>query len=147
MILQRKPAPDELAWVQAQLGTSRCMDASTFDQDLPELLALLSTLDSLSGVSNTNVHLMAALGKGGNILVPSPPEFCWQDAGTASPWFADFQAGRTAQVSAASSAHGLRSRLPTIRALSTFLFRSACRAAGQGLALRRKASSSLCTAG
>lgn len=107
VILQRKPVPDELAWVQAQLGPSRCLDASAFDQDLPELLALLSTLDGLLGVSNTNVHLMAALGKGGDILVPAPAEFRWQDAGTASPWFADFQAVRQQQSSDWDEALGL----------------------------------------
>ncbi len=97
VILQRKPAPDELAWVQAQLGPKRCLDASGFDHDLTELLALLSTLDSLLGVSNTNVHLMAALGKGGDILVPSPAEFRWQDTGNPSPWFTGFQVGRQQQ--------------------------------------------------
>lgn len=97
VILQRKPASDELAWVQAQLGTARCLDASAFDADLPELLALLSTLDGLVGVSNTNVHLMAALGKGGDILVPAPAEFRWQETGAASPWFENFRVWRQDQ--------------------------------------------------
>lgn len=97
VILQRKPQLDELAWVQAQLGSSRCMDASAFDQDLSELMALLSTLDGLVGVSNTNVHLMAALGKGGDILVPAPSEFRWQETGSVSSGFVNFRVWRQDQ--------------------------------------------------
>lgn len=98
MVLQRNPQPEELLAIERALGAHRCLDASAIDQDLEELLALLSSVDSLVGVSNTNVHLMAAMGKGGCILVPHPPEFRWQYEGAHSPWFAHFSVLRqTAQ--------------------------------------------------
>jgi tetratricopeptide (TPR) repeat protein len=90
VVLQRNPHAQELACIRAKLGNDRCIDASAFDQDLSELLGLLSMLDGLVGVSNTNVHLMAALGKGGNILVPHPAEFRWQEHGPRSAWFDGF---------------------------------------------------------
>ncbi len=94
VVLQRNPEPHEMAQIHARLGALRVLDASGFDQDLNELLALLSLLDGLVGVSNTNVHLMAALGKGGDVLVPSPAEFRWQEMGATSPWFAGFRVWR-----------------------------------------------------
>ena len=94
VVLQRNPQPDELRAVETALGKDRVLDASGLDQDLCELLALLSCLDGLVGVSNTNVHLMAALGKGGQLLVPFPPEFRWQSDGDFSPWFAHFRVAR-----------------------------------------------------
>ena len=117
VILQRRPTPDELAWVQEQLGTTRCLDVSMVDQDLPELLALLSTLDGLVGVSNTNVHLMAALGRGGDVLVPNPPEFRWNETGATAPWFGDFRVWRQGQdgdwaAAMAALQTSLRARYP-----------------------------------
>ncbi|HHZ93505.1 TPA: hypothetical protein EYN65_23975 [Candidatus Poribacteria bacterium] len=32
-------------------------------------------------------HLRAAVGKTSRVLVPFPPEWCWMDAGTESPWY------------------------------------------------------------
>ena len=80
--------------VETALGKDRVLDASGLDQDLCELLASLSCLDGLVGVSNTNVHLMAALGQGGQLLVPFPPEFRWQSDGDFSPWFPRFRVAR-----------------------------------------------------
>ncbi|OYU44530.1 MAG: hypothetical protein CFE44_12460 [Burkholderiales bacterium PBB4] len=90
VILQRNPTDDELTAIAQALGPARCRDASMLDQNLCELLALLNALDGLVGVSNTNVHLMASLGKGGHILVPSPPEFRWMSEGSQSPWLPHF---------------------------------------------------------
>ena len=94
VVLQRGLQPDEWAQVQARLGTGRVLEASGCDQDLDELLALLSCLDGLVGVSNTNVHLCAGLGIGGDVLVPAPAEFRWQEEGSPSPWFPGFAVHR-----------------------------------------------------
>jgi tetratricopeptide (TPR) repeat protein len=94
VVLQRDPEPDDMAYLHSRIDSQRILDASGCDQDLPELLALLSLLDGLVGVSNTNVHLMASLGKGGDILVPSPAEFRWQETGSTSPWFPGFRVWR-----------------------------------------------------
>jgi hypothetical protein len=53
------------------------------------MLALLAVLDEYVTVSNTNVHLRAAVGRGSRVLVPHPPEFRWMAAGRVSPWFPD----------------------------------------------------------
>jgi len=94
VVLQRDLEPEELSRVQVRLGAARVLDASTYDQDLGELLALLSCLDGLVGVSNTNVHLCAGLGIGGDVLVPAPAEFRWQELGAHSPWFPGFAVHR-----------------------------------------------------
>jgi hypothetical protein len=66
-------------------------DASAMNDDLDDALALLDVLDDYVGVSNTNVHLRAALGKPGKVLVPFPPEWRWLPAGAESPWFPGFK--------------------------------------------------------
>jgi hypothetical protein len=53
------------------------------------MLALLALLDDYVTVSNTNVHLRAAVNRGCRVLIPSPPEFRWMAAGSVSPWFPD----------------------------------------------------------
>lgn len=87
VILQRQASSDELAYVTERVGANRVLDASRDDNDLPDLLALLSLLDGLVGVSNTNVHLAAGLDKLLYTLVPLPYEFRWQTRGNTSPWF------------------------------------------------------------
>ncbi len=118
VVLQRGLQPDELAHVQARLGAARVLDASNLDQDLEELLALLSCLDGLVGVSNTNVHLCAGLGIGGDVLVPAPAEFRWQEQGLHSPWFPGFavhrqNAGSNWTSPMATLSASLQSRYPT----------------------------------
>jgi len=41
-------------------------------------------------VSNTNMHLRAALGRTARVLVPLPPEGRWGSSGEVSPWFPGF---------------------------------------------------------
>ena len=96
VILQRRPEASELDRIHERLGSARCLDASHLDQDLGELLALLSCVDRLVGVSNTNVHLFAALGRTGDVLVPCPHEFRWQETGEGTPWFPGFGVYRQA---------------------------------------------------
>ena len=47
-------------------------------------------IDEYVGVSNTNMHIRAGLGKTARVLVPFPPEFRWMHAGERSPWFPQF---------------------------------------------------------
>ena len=85
-ILQRNPKADEIARLKSVLK-SRVVDASQYNEDLNKILALLNLLDDSVCVSNTNVHLLAGIGKTANILVPHPPEWRWMDREGNSPWF------------------------------------------------------------
>jgi tetratricopeptide (TPR) repeat protein len=87
VVLQRQPHRDEMEYIERRVGTERMVDASPYDNDLVDLVALLSMLDGLVGVSNTNVHLAAGLGKPLHTLVPVPHEFRWYEEGQSSPWF------------------------------------------------------------
>lgn len=61
--------------------------------DLDNTLALLSLLDDYFGVSNTNIHLLAGLGKTAHIYVPYPADFRWFSSGN-SEWFPGFEISR-----------------------------------------------------
>lgn len=88
--VQRAPMPDEVNAFREATGRP-VFDASAMNDDLDDALALLDVLDDYVGVSNTNVHLRAALGKPGKVLVPFPPEWRWLPAGAESPWFPGFK--------------------------------------------------------
>ena len=66
------------------------MDYSALNGDLEAMHALLSLIDEYVGVSNTNMHLCAALGRGARVLVSRSAEFRWMAAGVESPWFPGF---------------------------------------------------------
>jgi tetratricopeptide (TPR) repeat protein len=89
VVLQRRPRPDELAALAKRLGRVP-PELSGINEDLEEMVALLSALDEYVGVSNTNMHLAAAVGRTARVLVPYPPEWRWMEAGEASPWFPGF---------------------------------------------------------
>jgi hypothetical protein len=85
--LQRGPREGELAAFAA--GAGRALhDAAFANDDLEDALALLDLLDEYAGVSNTNTHLRAGLGKSARVLVAWPPEWRWLERGASSPWFA-----------------------------------------------------------
>jgi hypothetical protein len=42
------------------------------------------------GVSNTNMHLVAALGRGAKVLLPFPPEWRWSAGGAGAAFFPGF---------------------------------------------------------
>lgn len=86
--LQRAPERGEIARL-AKIAGRPVHDFTALNDRLEDMLALLALLDDYVGVSNTNVHLRATLGKASRVLVPSPPEFRWMAAGTPSPWFPD----------------------------------------------------------
>ncbi len=87
--LQRRPRPEETARLAQRLRRP-VADLSALNEDLEDMAALLVALDDYVGVSNTNMHLAAGLGKTARVLVPYPPESRWMDAGDASPWFPGF---------------------------------------------------------
>jgi tetratricopeptide (TPR) repeat protein len=93
--LQRNPRLEESAEAQ-QLFGSRLVDCSAVNNDLADMLALLSVLDDYVCVSNTNTHFRAALGKDAHVLVPQPPEWRWGHKGERSAWFPDMPIYRQA---------------------------------------------------
>lgn len=84
--VQRGPRPGEREALERALGAP-VRDASASNDDLEEMLALMSVLDDYVGVSNFNTHLRAGLGRPMETLVPFPPEWRWGIAGDRSPWF------------------------------------------------------------
>ena len=86
--LQRLPQDGELARFADSLGAP-LHDFTALNDDLEAMLALSGLLDEYVCVSNTNVHLRVAQGKGCRVLVPHPPEFRWMYDGRKSPWFRD----------------------------------------------------------
>lgn len=65
-------------------------DLSALGDDLRALLAVLSVLDEYVTVSNTNVHLLAGIGRTARVLLPFPAEWRWMRGEGPSPWFPDF---------------------------------------------------------
>jgi tetratricopeptide (TPR) repeat protein len=90
--IQRNPEEGATRELERALGAN-VVDASDANADLEDMLALLSLLDGYAGVSSTNIHLLAGLGRGGNVLVPFPPDWRWQASGR-SEWFPGFAAHR-----------------------------------------------------
>ncbi|MBM3486565.1 MAG: tetratricopeptide repeat protein [Alphaproteobacteria bacterium] len=88
VVLQRAPGEGELAAFAAGLGRP-VLDLTALNDDLADMLAALAVIDDYVAVSNTNVHLRAALGRASRVLVPHPAEYRWMDAGATSPWFPD----------------------------------------------------------
>ena len=93
LVLQRDPKPGEIKAFQEAMGRP-VHDFSTLNDDLEAMLALLALLDDYVGVSNTNMHLRAAVGKTARVLVPTPPEWRWMAEGKESPWFPGFSVYR-----------------------------------------------------
>jgi len=89
VVLQRNPEPGEIEGFQAGAGRA-VLDLSGANEDLEDVIAVLSLLDDYVGVSNTNMHLRLGLGRIARVLVPMPPEWRWGAAGTSSPWFPGF---------------------------------------------------------
>jgi hypothetical protein len=90
VVLQRSPGKGEVERFAAALGRP-VMDCSGANDDLEEMLALLSLLDEHVGVSNTNMHLSAGLGKPCRVLLPRVPEWRWMMRDGMFPWFPGFR--------------------------------------------------------
>lgn len=93
LALQRLPGEGELNALSGQMGRP-AHDLTAFNNDLEAMLALLALIDDYVGVSNTNMHLRAAVGRTARVLVPAPPEWRWMADGKESPWFPGFAAYR-----------------------------------------------------
>jgi len=88
VILQRNPTEEEIEHLSHRFG-ERLIDLNTLNESLEDMLALLNLLDTYVGVSNTNMHLLASLGKTAHVLIPNPPEWRWLEKGP-SPWMPGF---------------------------------------------------------
>jgi hypothetical protein len=87
--------PEEaVAFTRAANGPLQ--DLSNVAEDLNEVLPLLWALDDYVCVSNTNVHLLAGIGRTARVLVPYPPEWRWMREGE-SQWFPAFKTYREPQ--------------------------------------------------
>jgi Flp pilus assembly protein TadD len=95
-VLQRSTRAGDTAEFAAGFG-GRFHDLSTLGDELPGLLAVLQALDEYVGVSNTNMHLLAGLGKTARVLVPYPGEMRWMRRPGPSPWFPGFETYRQPQ--------------------------------------------------
>jgi tetratricopeptide (TPR) repeat protein len=93
LVLQRSPKPEEVSALAEACG-ARLVDLSPLNADLEAMLALLAQIDDYVGVSNTNMHLMAGLGRGARVLVSRLAEFRWMAEGAESPWFPGFRVYR-----------------------------------------------------
>ena len=90
VVLQRQPGQEDMAGFAKAVGRP-CLDWSGLNDDLQDVIAGLSLLDEYVGVSNTNMHLLAGLGKTARVLVPQPAEWRWMATGDESPWFPGFR--------------------------------------------------------
>jgi tetratricopeptide (TPR) repeat protein len=95
VVLQRQPKEGEVDQLRALCGP-RVLDYAAVNADLERMHAVLAELDDYIGVSNTNMHLCAALGRTARVLVSGGAEFRWMAAGNQSPWFPGFSIYRQA---------------------------------------------------
>jgi len=84
--LQRGAEAGELDALRAAAG-AKAHDLSAMTVDLRETLALLTLLDEHAAVINTNMHLLAGLGRTARVLVPRPVDWRWMRDGERSVWF------------------------------------------------------------
>ena len=89
VVLQRRLRAGELQAFARDLGRE-AHDLSALNDDLEGMLVLLALLDDYVGVSNTNMHLRAGLGKRARVLVPCPAHWRWMTSDGKSPWFPGF---------------------------------------------------------
>jgi Tfp pilus assembly protein PilF len=93
---QREPRQGDLEAVQAAAGAT-VHDLGRATDDLRQALGLLAQLDDYVGVSNTNVHLLAGMGRSARVLVTEPPEWRWMLGQEGSVWFPGFSVYRQAR--------------------------------------------------
>ena len=96
VLLQRGARAGEVERFASALG-AKCPDLSALGDDLPMLLAVLAEIDEYVTVSNTNVHLLAGLGRTARVLIPYPAEWRWMRREGSSPWFPGFPVYRQSQ--------------------------------------------------
>ncbi len=89
VILQRNPKQEHLDYIKHNLNNP-VVDLSHYNENLREMHSLLSLIDDYVGVSNTNMHLYASIGKTARVLVPHPADWRWLVSGENSPWLPGF---------------------------------------------------------
>jgi ADP-heptose:LPS heptosyltransferase len=94
LVLQRRPEAGEVETLSHLLQHPLHDVSHVNEDDLDNMLALLYLLDDYIGVSNTNMHLMAGIGKTARVLTPFPPDYRWLAEGDESPWFKGFKVYR-----------------------------------------------------
>ncbi len=90
LVLQRAPKSEEIQTL-AEILQRPVHDFSHYNNDLEAMLAVLFYMDEYIGVSNTNMHLLAGIGKTARVLMPYPAEWRWLFTGEESPWFKGFK--------------------------------------------------------
>ena len=95
ILLQRAPQAGERESLAAARGAP-VHDFSDVNSDLEMALAALDLADDYVGVSNTNTHLRAGLGRPARVLVDFAPEWRWGLRG-GSPWFPGMRTYRAAR--------------------------------------------------
>jgi len=93
LALQRLPESGEIAALSRAAGRE-LHDLSGLNERLDDMAAVLGLIDEYAGVSNTNMHIRAGVGKAARVLVPYPPEYRWMHSGQTSPWFPGFRVYR-----------------------------------------------------
>jgi len=86
LILQRNPSTKDVKALEKGLQR-KAFNYAFVNNSMEDMLAMLASVDRYIGVSNTNMHLMASLGKAASVFVPHPPEWRWLTEGRQSPWF------------------------------------------------------------
>lgn len=107
--LQRHPAASEINNLAAACDRP-VADFTDLNEHLEDMLALLELLDDYVGVSNTNMHLRAAVGRTARVLVPNPAEWRWMQGGNESPWFPGFRIYRQSSQGEWSTALNILAR-------------------------------------
>lgn len=97
VVLQRHAKPGEIEQLAHYAGRE-VYDFTGTNENLEEMLALLSLLHEYIGVSNTNMHLMAGLGRTARVMIPYPADWRWMEGVAQSPWFPGFQVYRQDRV-------------------------------------------------
>jgi len=93
LALQRHPESGEIAAL-SRAAERKLHDLTGLNERLDDMAAVLALIEEYAGVSNTNMHIRAAVGKAARVLVPYPPEYRWMHSGQTSPWFPGFRVYR-----------------------------------------------------
>jgi tetratricopeptide (TPR) repeat protein len=93
LALQRQPESGEIAAL-SRAAERKLHDLTSLNERLDDMAAVLALIEEYVGVSNTNMHIRAAVGKAARVLVPYPAEYRWMHSGQTSPWFPGFRVYR-----------------------------------------------------
>ena len=113
--MQRNPIDADIETLATACGRA-VHDFSAWSEDLDDALALLAALDDYIAVSNTNMHLLAGIGRTARVLLHFPPEWRWLAPAGDSPFFPGFALyAQAPDGSWAAALERLRADLATLR--------------------------------